>query len=631
MKDGFIRAAAATPRTAVGDTGFNTAEIEKYIREAAEKKCALAVFPELSITAYSCGDLFRQRLLTESAEKALTELMDRTSMLDIVCVAGIPAAFSGRLYNCGAVFHRGRLLGLAAKSVLSPAESRFFSPGMPCAEIEYCGQSTFIGTGLLFSCQNIPALTLAALPGGDVFSAIAAGNAVISAAVIAEPAAAEELAGKREYIEDLLRIQSAETISGCIYASAGAGESTTDMVYAGQNIISENGKLLAQSELFSTGLTVAELDLQLINQERIRVKAMEDMAISAVKLISFAYKEETVNAFEPERKSGKFPFVPAEPEARERRCRDLLAIQSAGLEKRLSHIGCDTVLLGVSGGLDSTLALLVIVKAFDNLGLSRKGIYAVSMPCFGTTDRTRKNAVDISEGLGVQFLEIPIGETVLRHFKDIGQDAENHDTAYENAQARERTQVLMDMANQKNGIVIGTGDLSELALGWATYNGDHMAMYGVNASIPKTLVRFLVEYTAENSGQRLKQALRDVLDTPVSPELLPPVDGVIAQKTEDIVGSYALHDFFLYYMVRFGFTPGKIYRMACRSFAGDFEPQEIKKWIGVFYRRFFSQQFKRSCLPDSPKVGTVSLSPRGDYIMPSDASAALWIKEIESL
>lgn len=636
MKDGFIRVAAATPPVRVADIAFNIAEIQRLIEQAAAAGCAVAVFPELSVTAYTCGDLFRDMLLLSQAEAGLKSLMANTSCLDILCVVGVPVTFGGRLYNCGAVFHRGRLLGLSAKSFIPNYsefyEMRYFTKGMSQVEVSFCGQDTQMGTQLLYSCENLEGLILGVEICEDLWTPAPPSIrlAQAGATLILNLSCSDEIVGKAEYRRDLVKIHSGHILAGYVYADSGMGESTTDMVFAGHNLIAENGSVLAESELFSAGLLTADLDLQRLEQERLRMNTWQENPAGGITKIPFTYQESTIADFVPKRQFPKLPFVPAGDALRER-CDRILQMQAVGLATRLRHIGGKTAVLGLSGGLDSTLALLVTDRAFRMLELDPRGILAVSMPCFGTTGRTMENAERIARGLGVTFREISIHKAVTQHFSDIGQDMETLDVTYENAQARERTQVLMDLANQQGGIVIGTGDLSELALGWATYNGDHMSMYGVNASIPKTLVRHLVDHAARESSPALKAALLDVLDTPVSPELLPPKDGVISQKTEDIVGPYRLHDFFLYYMLRFGFRPGKIFRMACTAFAGVYAEAEIKKWLTVFYRRFFSQQFKRSCLPDGPKVGSVTLSPRGDFRMPSDACASLWLAEIASL
>ncbi len=563
--------------------------------------------------------------------------MKETADLDILCAVGVPAAQGGALYNCCAVFHRGRLLGLPAKENIPNYsefyEGRYFSPAPAAFEVRYAGQTALLGKNLLFSCENIPELCFGVeicedLWGVEPPSGRLARN---GATVILNPSCSDETVGKAEYRRELVKSWSAHLLAGYVYADSGWGESTTDMVFAGHDMIAENGSLLGESKLFTTGLLTAELDLERLLQERRRMNTWQERRQPEMQMVSFRYEEETLRDFVPSREFSRYPFVPQDQAGLSDRCSRILTIQAMGLATRLSHIGCKNAVLNLSGGLDSTLALLVAVRAFDRLGLPRTGIHTLSLPCFGTTSRTKSNAQKIAEELGVSFREISIEKAVRQHFADIGQSEDDLDVTFENSQARERTQVAMDVANQCGGIVIGTGDLSELALGWATYNGDHMSMYGVNASIPKTLVRHLVKYEAERSGDALRQALEDVLDTPVSPELLPPKDGEIAQKTEELVGPYELHDFFLYYMLRFGFGPGKIYRMACRAFAGEYTPETVKHWLSTFYRRFFTQQFKRSCLPDGPKVGSVTLSPRGDFRMPSDAHFEVWRREIEKL
>ena len=637
MRDGFIRVAAATPAVRAAQVAGNLRSIKELIFQAAEEGCGLVCFPELAVTAYTCGDLFRDAALLAAAEPGLAQLLEDTKELDILCAVGVPVPWEGALYNCAAVFHRGRLLGLPAKEHIPNYgefyEARHFTPAPDPVTVTYCGQQVPLGKGLLFPCENVPGLTVAAELCEDLWGAQppSAALAQNGATVVANASCSDETIGKAEYRRDLVKMWSGHLLCAYVYADGGPGESTTDMVFAGHDLIAENGALLGESQLFTHGLTTADIDLERLVQERRRMNTWQARRDSAVVRVPFRYREETLQNFQPRRKFSPAPFVPRDQEGLTSRCQLILTMQAQGLATRLSHIGCKSAVIGLSGGLDSTLALLVTVRAFDSLRLDRKGIYAVSMPCFGTTGRTKSNAQKIAEELGVDFREVSIEKAVRQHFADIGQDMDCLDAAFENSQARERTQVVMDLANRVGGIAIGTGDLSELALGWATYNGDHMSMYGVNASVPKTLVRYLVRYEAEHSGERLAQALFDVLDTPVSPELLPPKDGEISQKTEELVGPYELHDFFLYYMLRFGFAPGKIYRMACRAFEGAYAPETIKRWLATFYRRFFSQQFKRSCLPDGPKVGSVTLSPRGDLRMPSDASAQLWLEEIEKL
>ena len=637
MRDGFFRVAAATPAVRAAQVAGNLRSIKELIFQAAEEGCGLVCFPELAVTAYTCGDLFRDAALLAAAEQGLAQLLEDTKELDILCAVGVPVPWEGALYNCAALFHRGRLLGLPAKEHIPNYgefyEARHFTPAPDPVTVAYCGQQVPLGKGLLFPCENVPGLTVAAELCEDLWGAQppSAALAQNGATVVLNASCSDEVIGKAEYRRDLVKMWSGHLLCAYVYADGGPGESTTDMVFAGHDLIAENGALLGESQLFTHGLTTADIDLERLVQERRRMNTWQDRRDSAVVRVPFRYREETLQNFQPRRKFSPAPFVPRDQEGLTSRCQLILTMQAQGLATRLSHIGCKSAVIGLSGGLDSTLALLVTVRAFDSLRLDRKGIYAVSMPCFGTTGRTKSNAQKIAEELGVDFREVSIEKAVRQHFADIGQDMDCLDAAFENSQARERTQVVMDLANRVGGIAIGTGDLSELALGWATYNGDHMSMYGVNASVPKTLVRYLVRYEAEHSGERLAQALFDVLDTPVSPELLPPKDGEISQKTEELVGPYELHDFFLYYMLRFGFAPGKIYRMARRAFEGAYAPETIKRWLATFYRRFFSQQFKRSCLPDGPKVGSVTLSPRGDLRMPSDASSQLWLEEIEKL
>ncbi len=637
MRDGFFRVAAATPAVRAAQVAGNLRSIKELIFQAAEEGCGLVCFPELAVTAYTCGDLFRDAALLAAAGQGLAQLLEDTKELDILCAVGVPVPWEGALYNCAALFHRGRLLGLPAKEHIPNYgefyEARHFTPAPDPVTVAYCGQQVPLGKGLLFPCENVPGLTVAAELCEDLWGAQppSAALAQNGATVVLNASCSDEVIGKAEYRRDLVKMWSGHLLCAYVYADGGPGESTTDMVFAGHDLIAENGALLGESQLFTHGLTTADIDLERLVQERRRMNTWQDRRDSAVVRVPFRYREETLQNFQPRRKFSPAPFVPRDQEGLTSRCQLILTMQAQGLATRLSHIGCKSAVIGLSGGLDSTLALLVTVRAFDSLRLDRKGIYAVSMPCFGTTGRTKSNAQKIAEELGVDFREVSIEKAVRQHFADIGQDMDCLDAAFENSQARERTQVVMDLANRVGGIAIGTGDLSELALGWATYNGDHMSMYGVNASVPKTLVRYLVRYEAEHSGERLAQALFDVLDTPVSPELLPPKDGEISQKTEELVGPYELHDFFLYYMLRFGFAPGKIYRMARRAFEGAYAPETIKRWLATFYRRFFSQQFKRSCLPDGPKVGSVTLSPRGDLRMPSDASSQLWLEEIEKL
>ena len=636
MKDGFYRIAAATPPVSVANPEENARRMREMIEEAAAQGCGAVCFPELSLTGYTCGDLFRDRTLLAGAEQALARLMKAAAGLDILCAVGVPVPWNGALYNCAAVFHRGKLLGLPAKSCVPNYsefyEARHFTQAPAAVEVSFAGQKAWLGRGLLFRCENVPDLAVGVEICEDLWSPLPPSTQLClsGATVVLNPSCSDETIGKAEYRRELVRQHSGRLLCAYAYADSGLGESTTDMVFAGHDMIAENGSLLGESQLFTTGLVTADVDLERLSQERRRMNTWQPRQSGCVS-IPFAYDQATLDAFQPRREFPSAPFVPQDAAGLSDRCQLILTMQSVGLSSRLAAIRGKTAVVGLSGGLDSTLALLVTVRAFDRLGLDRRGIHALSMPCFGTTSRTKSNAQRIAEELGVSFREVSIEKAVRQHFADIGQEEDCLDVTYENAQARERTQVLMDTANRLGGIVIGTGDLSELALGWATYNGDHMSMYGVNASIPKTLVRHLVRYVADHSEDRLRAALLDVLDTPVSPELLPPKDGEIAQKTEELVGPYQLHDFFLYYMLRFGFGPGKIYRMACRSFAGEYDGAEVKRWLVAFYRRFFTQQFKRSCLPDGPKVGSVTLSPRGDWRMPSDASWQLWEGELAQL
>lgn len=632
----MIRVGAATPKVSVANVIENIGSLGKSIKEAQANGCAVLAFPELSVTAYTCGDLFRSHSLIAAAEEGLRVLMQATAACDLLCAVGLPVPFGGSLYNCAAVFMKGRLLGLVTKSYIPNYsefyEMRHFTPGMDLAELHYAGQNTVMGQDLLFVCENILELVIGVEICEDLWIASPPSTRLAQngATVLLNLSSSDEVIGKAEYRRELVKNHSARITAAYVYADSGIGESTTDMVFAGHNLIAENDTLLNESELFQSGTIYADIDLQRLVQERRRMNTWKGGNAAEIRKIPFRYETETVETFQPNRFYDKYPFVPAGP-ALDSRCDLILTMQAVGLATRLQHIGCKNAVIGLSGGLDSTLALLVMVRAFDRAGLPREGIRAISMPCFGTTSRTKSNAERIAGEIGANFKEINIEKAVLQHFKDIGHNGHTLDVTYENAQARERTQVLMDFANMVGGIVVGTGDLSELALGFATYNGDHMSMYGVNASIPKTLVRHLVRHEADHSGEALKRALYDVLDTPVSPELLPPQDGAISQITEDIVGPYELHDFFLYYMLRFGFSPTKIFHIACTAFSEDYDPGTVKKWMHIFYRRFFAQQFKRSCLPDGPKVGSVSLSPRGDYRMPSDACADIWLSEIDAI
>ena len=634
MRHGFIKVAAATPDIRVADVDYNKGQIINQMDEAAEAGAKIIVFPELCITGYTCSDLFLQDILLNSAKKALVEIAEHTKNLDALVFVGVPIAVGGELYNVAAALNHGNILGFTTKSFLPNYgefyEMRQFRPGPKKAEkILFGGKEIPFGPQLLFVENQMANLIVSAEICEDVWSPVPPSieAAREGATVIVNCSASDETIGKASYREALISGQSARLISGYIYANAGEGESTTDLVFGGHNLIAENGTILAEAKRFSNGIIYTEFDVQKIANERRKNTTFTETQEHVLPRIPFGLEQtETILT----RTFPSRPFVPRDDQERAKRCEEILTIQAMGLKKRLAHTHAKSAVVGISGGLDSTLALLVTAKAFDALGLERSGITAVTMPCFGTTDRTYQNACKMSLKVGATLREVRIGDAVMQHFKDIGHDPQDHSVTYENSQARERTQVLMDIANQTGGLVIGTGDMSELALGWATYNGDHMSMYGVNASVPKTLVRHLVHYYADTcEDSSLKEVLYDVLDTPVSPELLPPKDGEIAQKTENLVGPYELHDFFLYYFLRMGYEPGKIYRIAKLSFAGEYDDETIYKWLRTFCWRFFSQQFKRSCLPDGPKVGTVALSPRGDWRMPSDACVALWIQNLE--
>lgn len=650
MKEQFIKVGAATPQIRVADPAYNTSKIIEEMKRASHAGCKLVVFPELCLTGYTCGDLFLQDSLLQGALDGLQQILHFSEDLDMITLVGLPFLHQNSLYNVAAVIFRGELLGLVPKTCIPNYsefyEGRHFSPAptewIPI-QIPSLGEQEnpiLFGSKILFSAENLPGFTLGVEICEDLWTPAppSCGLAVHGATIIANLSASDETTGKDSYRRDLVTGQSARLICGYIYADAGMGESSTDLVFAGHNLIAENGSLLLESERFAVNqLICSEIDLGRLASERQRITTYHTepafdptLAKPAYPTIEFRFQD--IQQTELTRTYSRTPFVPHAKEDRDRRCDEILNIQAMGLRKRLEHTHCDHAVIGISGGLDSTLALLVTAKAFDMLGLDRSGILAVTMPCFGTTDRTYQNACTLTQTLGAVLQEVPIHEAVKLHFQDINHDPDNHDITYENSQARQRTLVLMDLANQRNGMVIGTGDMSELALGWATYNGDHMSMYGVNCSVPKTLVRYLVLYYAETTPDPgLQKVLLDILDTPVSPELLPPKDGKIAQKTEDIVGPYELHDFFLYYLMRFGYTPTKIYRLARYTFAGEYSEATIYHWLRIFYHRFFTQQFKRSCLPDGPKVGSVALSPRGDWRMPSDASADLWMRELDAL
>ena len=636
MKQGFVKVAAVTPDIRVADVEFNKEQICRKMDEAAASGAKIIVFPELCVTGYTCSDLFTQDVLLDHAREVLTEIAAHTRDMDALVFVGAPLAVDGELYNVAAAMNHGKILGLTTKKFLPNYgefyEMRQFREGPEKArEIEFDGGMVPFGPNILFTAKQMEHLIVAAEICEDVWSPVPPSIEAVreGATVIVNCSASDETIGKATYRESLIEGQSARLIAGYIYSNAGEGESTTDLVFGGHNLIAENGTILAESKRFENGIIYSEIDVNRLMSERRKnttFKTAKERTLTRVPFDIEITETELTRVF-PSR-----PFVPSENRERAKRCEEILTIQAMGLKKRLEHTHAKCAVVGISGGLDSTLALLVTAKAFDALGLDRKHIISVTMPCFGTTDRTYNNACKMSLSLGAELREVPIAAAVMQHFKDIGHDPEDHSVTYENSQARERTQVIMDIANANGGMVIGTGDMSELALGWATYNGDHMSMYGVNASVPKTLVRHLVQYYADTTDDKeLQEVLYDVLDTPVSPELLPPKDGKIAQKTEDLVGPYELHDFFLYYFLRFGYAPSKIYRIAKYSFAREYDDETIYKWLRTFCWRFFAQQFKRSCLPDGPKVGTVALSPRGDWRMPSDACVASWMRDLEQV
>ena len=670
MEFGFIRVAAATPRVKVADVDANVEEICRMAEIAENEQVSILAFPELSVTGYSCGDLFSHELLVSRAEEGVKRLKAFSRGKSLTLVVGVPVRVRGSLYNCAAVIQNGSLKGIVPKIYLPTYnefyELRWFSSGCDflsdtlsaygriednakdCsspaagAEISYAGHKVNVYPNMLF---NVGRATFAIEICEDLWTPIppSSHHALAGAQIIVNLSASNEVLMKHQYRKQLISQQSARTISAYVYSSCGYGESTQDVVYAGSSLIYENGSLMAENKRFSleSGMICADIDIDKLSVLRQKESTFHSVApngtgdgLDARRYFAVASGDGAATDFEKclRRHIDPHPFVPGNAAERDERCREITDIQVIGLATRLAHIHSQTAVIGISGGLDSTLALIVTVLAFDKLGWDRKRIIGITMPGLGTTTRTHSNASDLMAALGVTSLEIPIGKAVAQHFSDIGQNPEVQDVTYENSQARERTQILMDVANKENGIVVGTGDLSELALGWATYNGDHMSMYAVNASVPKTLVRHLVRYYADTCGdEELKEVLLDILDTPVSPELLPPKDGKIAQKTEDLVGPYELHDFYLYYMLRAGFTPDKIYRLACLTFDGIYDKETILKWLKTFYRRFFAQQFKRSCLPDGPKVGSVALSPRGDLRMPSDASVRIWQDVLEKI
>ena len=640
MLDGFIRVAAASPKIRVGDVDHNIAQTVSFARKAAARDTAVIVFPELGLTGYTCGDLFEQKVLLDKAKLGLFDLAEQTGDLNSVIIVGLPYELGGKLFNVAAVIHKGDIIGIVPKQNVPNYsefyEMRHFTPyyedGVIMTEDDICfGNAVFKCDDLTFAVEICEDLWVPYSPSVDYVRN--------GAQVIFNLSCSDEIIGKAKYRRDLVKMQSAKLMAAYVYCDAGFGESTQDLVFAGHNLIAENGKILAESKRFANdnddeAIIYADIDLERLDADRRRANTfVSDFAgHDGIDLVEFDAEFADIV---PERKISKTPFVPESKDDLEARCEDILNMQAAGLYTRLNAIGCRKVVIGLSGGLDSTLALIVTIHAFDKLGISRENIIGITMPGFGTTARTKNNSVNIAEQYGCTLREISISNAVIQHFRDIDHDMDVHDITYENSQARERTQILMDIANQEGGLVVGTGDLSELALGWATYNGDHMSMYGVNCSIPKTLVRYLVSYESQrtaSTNEALSKALADIVATPVSPELLPPTeDGRISQKTEETVGPYELHDFFLYYMIRFGFSPSKIFRMALIAFEGSYDYETIYKWEETFLRRFFAQQFKRSCVPDGPKVGTVSLSPRGDWRMPSDASRNVWLEDLKTV
>ncbi len=642
MDYGFVRVAAAVPRLRVADCGFNSEQLIKMIRDAEKEKARIIVFPELSITACTCGDLFRQQALIREAARRLGDICDKTRDTGIIAITGLPVYADGRLFNCGAVIQRGRVLGVVPKQYIPGSggcsEERWFAPGRKALSdtVVLNGHAVPFGTDLLFCSDSGKNVCFGLEIGEDLWAPVppSSHQAVAGATLIFNLAAGSETVGKNEYRRELVKQQSARCFAGYVYSSAGVDESTTDMVFSGHSIIAENGKVIRESERFrrEEQLIIADVDVERMASHRMRnASLMEIPDARAFRKIPFEFKEVGIEKLR--RDVEPHPFVPADKKERDERCREIFEIQTAGLAKRLEYTGLRHAVVAVSGGLDATLALLVTAKTFDILGIERKNIKAVTMPGFGTTSTTYGNAIELIRGTGADLLEIDIKAACLQHFKDIGHDPGVCDVTYENAQARERTQIVMDIANKTGALAIGTGDLSELALGWCTYNGDHMSMYGVNSGVPKTLVIHMVRWAADNMADgRTREVLLKILNTPITPELLPPdAEGRISQRTEDIIGPYELHDFFLYHVVRYGAPPAKVVFLAAQAFEGKYDRNTIKKWLTVFYKRFFSQQYKRSCLPDGPKVGTVGLSPRGDWRMPSDAEAKTWLDELENI
>jgi len=641
LKYGFVRVGAAVPEMKVADCGFNTKKIIEIMEEAKDKDVYLTVFPELCITGYTCGDLFQQSLLLDMALKSLKEIADKSSEWNNIFIVGLPLLIEQQLYNCAAVIQKGKIRGIVPKRYIPNYnefyEKRWFREGRNLTTdfVKLFGQEIPCGDDLIFQDELTPELSFAVEICEDLWmpvppSSIQAKNGAV---ILCNLSASNEVIGKNEYRKVLVKSQSGRCIAAYVYTSAGIGESTTDLVFGGQALIAENGTILAQSQRFKKGsqLIVQDIDVKRLYHERVNSTSFtqSDFDVASRKIILEPVSFELRKLL---RKIDRHPFIPSDSTEYNERCSEIFSIQTTGLAKRMTHTGLKKLVLGISGGLDSTLALLVAGQTVDMLDLPRKNIIAITMPGFGTTGRTYENALNLMKSMGVDCREIDIKASCLQHFRDIGHDPDVYDVTYENVQARERTQILMDIANKEGGLVIGTGDLSEMALGWSTYNGDHMSMYSVNCSIPKTLVKHIVIWFAENAAtEETARILKSIADTPISPELTPPdKDGEIQQKTEDIIGPYELHDFFLYYMIRYRAEPEKILYLAQIAFENQYDGKTIKKWLKVFYKRFFSQQFKRSCVPDGPKVGTVSLSPRGDWRMPSDASAALWLDQIDS-
>ncbi len=633
MKNGFIRVGYATPDIKVADVVNNEGEIIKKIDWAYENKLSILTLPELCVTGYTCGDLFFQQKLLAEAETAVLRIAKHTKGMQLFVFVGAPIRKDGKLYNCAVTIFDGRILGFVPKTFIPNynefQEVRYFAEGPKSGEIMFNGEKYPFGSKLLFNSSTVPELSIAAEICEDLWVADPPSNshAQAGATIICNLSASNETVNKEEYRRELVKNQSARLMCAYIYASAGLGESTTDLVFSAHSLICEDGVIMKESSLFKNESGFVEVDVQKLTMERTRNNCFVQKD-SEYKTVYFDFAPDDAQL---SYKISQSPFVPSVDDELTHRCEKILTMQAVALKKRLEHIGSGSLVLGISGGLDSCLALLVCARTMDMLNLPRKNVLAVTMPCFGTTERTRKNAFDLCGELGVSFKEISIFDSVIKHFEDIGHDRDDHSVVYENAQARERMQVLMDLANKMNGIVVGTGDLSEMALGWATFNGDHISMYSVNGDIPKTLVRYLVRHEAERSGEGLKNTLYSILDTPVSPELLPAENGKISQKTEEIVGPYELHDFFIYYCLRFGFSPAKIYLLAKNAFDGVYDDETILKWLKSFYKRVFAQQYKRSTMPDGPKIGSVSLSPRGDLRLPSDAVSRLWLDEANSL